>query len=163
MNPFAAILHLFTSMLFLGFGSILLGFFAFEPARLKLIELLTREPDYLVLAGAAVLSVGVLLILGFYSAHRGKFLVVRMGERKVVVDAKVVASTLKPLFQKQFGQRLELLSVGIGAKGFLEIALRFAPQIDAEQTLTLIESELQLLLAQRFGYKKPFKVIVGAL
>jgi hypothetical protein len=161
MKPLASVLHLFVSMIFLSAGALLLGLFVFEPGRLKLAEALIAEPEYLVVAGAAVLSLGVFLVLGFYLAHRGKFLVVRMGERKVVVDAKVIASTLRPLFHKQFGRRLDLMSVEIGAKGQLEIALRLAPQVDAEQTLTILEVELQNLLAERFGYKRPFKLVLA--
>lgn len=110
-------------------------------------------------AGLSLLLIALLLTLGFYALDRGRYLVIRMG---ITTDMQFVRQTVEESLHRTFSNKLMLRDVGLGPKSRLEISVTLAPLDEEAQEALYIAAEkhLSTLLSQRFGYAKPFTLIV---
>lgn len=156
----ASALHLFVVFAFFGAGLFFIGLPYLGKARLELIDLLTNRVEECTVIGFGFFIVSMLFLLGFYALDRGRYLVLQMG---VSADVRVVRQTVEDLFAKQFPKKILLKEIGIGPKSSLELNVRIAPldEFAREKLFAEVEKQLGLLLQKRFGYTKPFNLIVS--
>lgn len=148
----ASALHLFVVFAFL-----VSGFFFISLPYLP--EIQTQIFEKCTLIGLVLFLISLILLLGFYALDRGRYLVIRMG---ISADLNVVYQTLEECFARQFSKKISLSEVGIGRKSHLEIRVAFPPLDEGRREELFVEAEKQLsqLLKERFGYTKPFYLIV---
>ncbi len=81
----------------------------------------------------------------------------------VKTNIQIIHQTLEDCFTRQFSQKIHLSEVEIGPKSTLEIQVSFAPLSEEAREDLFLEAEkhLSLLLYERFGYSKPFHLIVN--
>lgn len=127
-----------------------------EALRLKLADALLRDAELFTPVGATLLGLAALLTFAFYRAHRGRFFVLRMGDRHVAVDPFVISQTLRPFLSERFPGKAALRGVELKRRGILEIRLVLAEP----QVLSEVEPAFQNMLAKQFGYRRPFTVVV---
>lgn len=154
MSPRQALLSLLH--LFVVFSFLLAGLFFLSLPYLP--ELKTHLLEKSNLLGLLLTTSSLLLLLGFYSLNRGRYLVIRMG---VAVDLHLIRQTVEDCFARQFSKTLSLSDIEIGGKSRLEIKVSVASLDDKARIELFAEAEkqLSLLLRDRFGYTKPFYFI----
>ena len=130
--------------------------------RMRLVDLLLREPEVFTLVGAGFFVGTALLLLGFYGVSRGRFLRIRMGGEIADVKPKVLRRVLQESMKRQFQNQVVLEGVEMGAKEALEIAIWLRPKEEAvrRELLVLLEKELKGKLSETFAYKSPFFITV---
>jgi hypothetical protein len=77
-------------------------------------------------------------------------------------SVNIIKQTLEDELRRQFPQKMTLSEVEIGAKSILEIqvSLKTLNEEEREKLFIQAEKHLSLLLYERFGYSKPFHLIV---
>jgi hypothetical protein len=156
----AGMMQLFAVFAFfaIGFACVSLPFS--EHLRYRIISILLEDIDFAVWIGLGFFLLTFLLICGFYGAGKGRFLLLRMGELMTEVDVNVVKKTISSQFAKQFSSRVLLTDVQVFKYRELQISLAIAPMEEKEKILLEAEDQLRDLLANRFGYRRPFTVQV---
>lgn len=148
----ASVLHLFVILAFF-LGGV---FFVALPYLPHL-----REPLYekSTIIGLSLFMVALILLVGFYAFNRGKYLVIKMG---VAADVQVIRQTVEDCFVKRFPKKIALHELELGRKSRLHFRVSMAPLDEAAREELFIEAEkhLSTLLRERFGYSKPFYLIV---
>ena len=148
----ASALHLFVVFAFFIAGFFFVCLPYLPEIRVQIFEKCT-------LIGLGLFITSLVLLLGFYALDRGRYLVIRMG---ISADVNVVRQTVEDCLMKQFPKKIALSEVEIGRRSRIEIKVRMAPLAEEEREELFIEAEKQLgiLLRDRFGYSKPFYLIV---
>ena len=85
-----------------------------------------------------------------------------MGRHSARIDASLVGQTVEECFKRLFPNEIFLRDVEVAFRGRLHIAV-FLPALEEEKREVLLiaaERELTGLLDERFGYAKPFHLIV---
>lgn len=155
----ASALHLFVVFAFFTAGL----FFVLLPylplTRMEIIDFLSNRYEQCTQIGMGLFLAALVLLIGFYAMNRGKYLVIRMG---LSTDLKVVQHAIEDCFSKQFQKRISLREVALGPKALLDFKVHLAPFDEAarEDLFIEVEKQLSLLLHERFGYSKPFHLIV---
>lgn len=158
-HALAAILQLFVVLAFFIAGF----FFACLPylptTRIELIDFFSNRFEKCTLIGLGFFLTSMLLLVGFYALNRGRYLIIRMG---VSTDIHIIRQTLEDCFQRYFPKKITLNEVEIGRKSSLDIKVSLMPLDEEARECLFIEAEKQLavLLRERFGYSKPFHLIV---
>ncbi len=155
MSPRQALVS--TLHLFVVFAFFLAGFvFVALP---YLPEVKTQIFEQSTLIGLSLFLVALVLLLGFYALDRGRYLVIRMG---VFTHVDLIRQTVEDCFARQFPKRISLSDIEIGRKSRLEIRASLAPLDEEAREKLFVEAEKQLtlLLRERFGYVRPFQLIV---
>ena len=150
MSPrqvFAPILHLFILFSFFTGAFFFLAFPYLPHLKEKFFE---KSPWI----GLGLLIASLILLLGFYLLHRGKYLILRGG---VSVDLHVVRQTIEDCLSRQF-PKISCRDVELGTKSRIEI--RISLKLERKEELLQVEKQLGRLLQERFGYLKPFYLIV---
>ncbi len=108
--------------------------------------------------GLAILGVAVLLLFGFYAQDRGRYFVIKMG---IATDLNVIRYSLEECLARHFPD-VTLRDVGMGRKKRLDIQVSLKPLDEAmrEEVFIKVEKQLISLLRERFGYSKPFYLVV---
>ena len=144
-QAFASALHLFVL-----FAFIMAGVFLVSLSHLPELKKKILEAD-LTLVGILFFAAAFLLFWGFFALNSGKYLRVRMN---VDIDVKVVHQSIEELFQ---ARKIPLQEVSVtGSKLQITVSMKK----EDEEQLPELEKELGILLRQRFGYTKPFYLIV---
>jgi hypothetical protein len=130
-------------------------FFSFLPLTFERLDLVKKAP----LIGAGLFLAGLFLLLSFYLLHKGKFFVIKMG---VVADVRLIRHTLNECITRQFPDKISLSQVEIGRKSRIEIKVSLQPQERKAKKALLVDAEREFgnLLRDRFGYTKPFYLIL---
>ncbi len=151
----ASALHLFVVLSFFLGGC----FFVSIP---YLPEMKTEIFEKSTLIGLSLFLASLILLLGFYALDRGRYLVIKMGE-EVKINLQIIHQTLEECFIRNFPQKIHLSEVEIGPQSLLEIQISLAPLSEEtrEDLFIEVENHLSLLLHQRFGYSKQFRLIVN--
>jgi len=78
------------------------------------------------------------------------------------IDLGIVRQAVEECFNRQFQKKLSLSEVEVGRKSRLEIEISMEPLEESarEELFVRAEKELGALLKERFGYAKPFYLIV---
>lgn len=148
MSPrsvFAASLHLFVLFSFFTGAFFFLAFPHLPHLQEKCFEKSTE-------IGLGLLIASLILLLSFYLLHRGKYLVLQGG---ISVDLQVVRQTIEDCLARQF-PKVSCQHIELGLRSRIEISL----QTEKKEELALVEKNLSRLLRERFGYIKPFYLIV---
>ncbi|HSX10191.1 MAG TPA: hypothetical protein VLF94_00525 [Chlamydiales bacterium] len=155
----ASALHLFVVFAFFVAGLFFVCLPYLPETRIQIIDFFSHDFERCTLIGLAFFLTSVLFLLGFYALDRGRYLVIRMG---LSADINIVRQTLEECFQHQFSKRIHLNEVEIGRRYRLNITVSLAPLSEEAREDLFIEAEKQLtlLLRERFGYSKPFYLIV---
>lgn len=148
----ASALHLFVILAFF-----LAGFFFIAIPYVP--EIKTQIFEKCTLIGLALFMASLILLLGFYALDRGRYLVIKMG---VKTNINIIRQTVEDCLNRSFSQKVHLSEVEIGPKSTLEIQVSLAPLSEDAREDLFIEAEkhLSLLLYERFGYSKPFHLII---
>jgi hypothetical protein len=130
--------------------------------RFLLAEILVSECDVCFQIGLIFLGTSLLLLLGFYGANKGSTLYVEMGVHTVSIEKVVIRHSLEECFKRLFPQKIELSDVEIifGKRLEIEVFLSSTDEKIVKEQLSAAEKHLQFLLRQRFGYTKPFCLIL---
>ena len=128
--------------------------------RLKLIAFLTYDYTAATWIGIGCFLVAALFLGVFYSLHRGRYLLVRMG---ISANLKLIQQATEECFFREFTKQVSLKDLAVGAKSRLEFTIRLS-QVEAkdqEEVLLRVEKHLANLLQRRFGYTKDFYTVVS--
>ena len=142
-----SILHLFVVFAFFAAAFFCMALSFLPDHRLQITD------EDILLIGFGILTASFLLLLGFYALNRGRFLKIRMGDNWTEIDRTVIHQTLEELLKKH---EIALNEVEIILSKRIEIGVT----IKKEPDLEVVEKQLQLLLRERFGYTKPFFLIM---
>lgn len=155
----ASALHLFVVLAFSLAGLLCVLLPHLPLTRMNLIEILSHQPEQCAQIGLGFFLAAFIFLLGFYALNRGKYLVIRMG---LSTDLKIVQHAIEECFAKQFQKKIALKEVSLGSKSHLHLKVHLAPidESSREDLFITVEKQLSLLLYQRFGYSKPFHLIV---
>ena len=162
MSPrqaFASALHLFVVFAVFLVGLFFIALPYLPETRLQMIDWLCNQFETCTVIGLAFFLGALLLLVGFYALDRGRYLVVEMG---IAADVKVVRQTIESCLLQQFPKKISLQEVEIGPHSRLALTVRLASLDEAmrEDLFVQVETELSVLLQKRFGYAKPFHLIV---
>ncbi len=155
-------LQIFTSAAFFLSAFFFLSLPFLPKARFQIADVLLNSPEICTTIGFGFLLAALLLFAGFHGASRGRFLRIRMGGDRVSVDREVIYKTLAERFQRQFPGLIALSDIDIIRGRQIEIEVRFIPVEEElrEELFVEVQSRLQSLLQEQFGYDLPFLLIV---
>lgn len=155
----ASALHLFVVLAFFIAGFFFVCLPYLPETRIQIIDFFSNQFEKCTLIGLGLFITSLLLLIGFYALNRGRYLVIRMG---VSTDLNIIRQTLEDCFQNAFSKKITLNEIELGRKSRLEIKVSLAPLDEEAREELFIEAEkqLSLLLRERFGYAKPFHLIV---
>jgi hypothetical protein len=155
----ASALHLFVVLTFFVAGLLFICLPYLPETRTRAIDLVAHRFEACTLVGLGFFLASLLFLVGFYALDRGRYLVIQMG---VSADLHLIHQTLDECLQRYFPRQIVLNEVGLGRKSRLEIGVSLKPLSEEARENLFIEAEkqLQLLLRERFGYAKPFYLIV---
>lgn len=126
--------------------------------RVYLAGLLMEKKWLFVKIGAFCSLFGIALSSALYFFHRKRYLKIKMGATKVLVDENVIEEYVKR-YWKDLYPHLEIASeIHLSSGKKLEI-LSHLPKIpphDKQKLLERVEDELTVLFAKRLGYEKEF-------
>jgi hypothetical protein len=162
MNPRQALvsaLHLFVLFVFFGAAMFFLALPYLPEVRFEMVDLLNHRLDDCTWIGIGLSVMSFFLFLGFYALNRGRYLVLKMG---VQADLNLVRQSIEECFARQFPQKMALRDLEIGSKSCLEVTVALTPieEKSREELYILVERRLGALLRDRFGYQKPFYLVV---
>ncbi|MDE3047472.1 MAG: hypothetical protein KGI83_03900 [Verrucomicrobiota bacterium] len=155
----ASALHLFVVLAFFLAGLFCVSLPRLPLTRMNLVEMLSHQPEQCTQIGMGLFLAALIFLIGFYALDRGKYLVIRMG---LATDLKIVQHAIEECFAKQFQKKIALKEVTLGSKSHLHLNVHLAPMDESsrEDLFITVEKQLSLLLHQRFGYSKPFHLVV---
>lgn len=161
-QAFASVLQLFAvfALFLVGFYFVCLPYF--PEARERAIDALIDRPEAFLWIGGGFFAASFVLLIGFYAINRGRTLRIRMGEHRAEIDVQVIRQTLEECFRERFSKRMSLTDVEIGGGSRIEIGVSMAPLEEEAREALFVEADsvLKSLLRLRFGYAKPFHLIV---
>ena len=130
--------------------------------RFQGIEWLEKNPEAFYAGAAFFAAIAFVFLLGFYGVGRGQYLRLHMKPREVFIDVKLLEHALEACVKEHFPLEIYGASVAVAAKERLEVAFDFAPldPKEKEETLRKAEEQLGILLRDRFGYTKPFTMVL---
>lgn len=165
MNPRKALLSVL--QLFAGFSFFAAAIFFFSlpllpKVCLQISNLLLNSPKVCNAIGTALMAASFVLIGGFYFLSRGRILRIEMGGNFMSIDAAVIQKTLEECFNSHFGGQIILsdLYVVRGSKIDIEVCLTPFEENLREELFASVQKQIAPLLSERFGYSKPFGLIV---
>lgn len=166
----ASVLHLFVLFAFFVSGLFFVSLPYLPQTRLQVIDLISGEFEKCTLIGLWLFLTSLLLLVGFYALNRGRYLVIQMGnaphspavQKRALTEIQIIHQTLEECFQNHFSKKIALSEVEIGPHSLLEIRVKLKPLSEEarEELFIATEKQLALLLRERFGYFKPFHLIV---
>lgn len=155
----ASALHLFVVFAFFCAGLFFVALPYLPETRIQIIDMLSNQFEKCTIAGLGLFLTSLLFLTGFYGLNRGRYLVIQMG---ISTDVKVIRQTVEDCLFKHFSRKISLKELEIGAKDLLELKVHLEPLDESarEQLFIEVERQLSTLLQERFGYTKPFHLIV---
>lgn len=156
----ASALHLFAVSAFFAAGLFFVALPYLPETRIQIIDLLSNQFEKCTTIGLGLFLAALVFLLGFYALDRGRYLVIKMG---ISTDLKIVRQSIEECLAKRFSKKISLREIEVGPRSRLELQVRLAPVDEAarEELFINVEKELSILLQERFGYSKPFHLIVN--
>ena len=148
-NAIGSLFHLIAVFSFFAAGSFALCLYLSESARWAVIEVLFAQPEVLLSAGAIAFAAGVILMVGVYAIHRGRYLRIRLGKHKTDVDVSLIQTAIEECLHRNFAGKVTLAAVA-ASKHRLEIELNAE-----DRYLQPIETKLIALLRGQLGVNGP--------
>lgn len=156
----ASALHVFVVFAFFTAGLFFVALPYLPETRIQIVDILSNQFEKCTTIGLGLFLASLIFLLGFYALNRGRYLVIQMG---ISADLKIVRQTIEECLAKQFPKKISLKEIDIGSKSRLELRVHLAPLDESarEELFIQVEQELGILLQNRFGYSKPFHLIVS--
>lgn len=109
--------------------------------------------------GIGLILATLFLTLAFYALNHGRYIVIKMG---VTTNIKLIQKAVEECFRRNFPKKIRLKDIEIGPQTHLGFKVSLAPLDEAarEDLYIEVEDQLNVLLKERFGYSKPFNLIV---
>jgi uncharacterized protein YlaN (UPF0358 family) len=119
---------------------------------------LEESPRYFYWVGVIFLVVTFLLIVGFYSVNRGRFLRFLIKPHETIIERKLLQVAIEKCFSACFPRHVRNVDVNVAAGQRLEVAVELVSVEQRQQMKLMKEMERQLscLLRESFGYTRPF-------
>ncbi|HSX25650.1 MAG TPA: hypothetical protein VLE89_01415 [Chlamydiales bacterium] len=158
----ASVLHLFVVFAFFAAGFFFISLPYLPRLKEKVADLFLSESLFCTQLGFGFFVTAFVLLIGFYSLNRGRYLRVSMGKNIAEIDVQILSQTIEECFKTHFPKEISLTEVEIPRGASIEIGVKLA-SIDEKkkkELLIQIEKKLQTLFIQRFGYSKPFHFII---
>ena len=157
-----SVLQLFAGFSFFGAAIFFFSLPFLPKLRLQISDFLIASPKICNSVGTALMAASFVLIGGFYFLSRGKTLRIAMGGHTASIDAAVIHKTLDDCFKSHFKGQIVLsdLCVIRGSKLEIEVCLTPFEENLREELFAEVQKQLIPLLSERFGYSKPFSLIV---
>jgi len=154
---FSAVQFIFVSMV-LSLGAFLIGLANAPQLRSAIASLFLEKSNLFTLLGSVFLVIGFLLLIGFYSMQRGKYLRVEMKDRKMQVDIGVVKDYVASYWKTLYPDQDTHTEVWIYPDQKIELSFQIPNLPFEEQQVVLekIEKDLGDLLAKKLGYDREF-------
>ncbi len=153
-----SILQLFVLFVFFSIGLFFLAIPKLPQFQTYLEHLLLQNREACFQLGLAFCLAGSILLIGFYSLNRGRYLSFRMGKNRTEIEVSLVYQTLEEFLKSRFSNEIQLVDVElIRSKIQIQISSKNSLQ---KESLLRIEKEIAPFLRQRFGYKQLFDLIV---
>lgn len=143
--------------LFIVFALVMMGLFCLGLSQWPLLrDRFFEECD---LVGLGLLGIALILCLAFYLLDRGRYLVIRMG---VGVDLSLLRQSVENCLLRQFPKQVLFSDLDLGNRSEIQIrvSLLSLKGKAQEELLSQVERQLTLLLRERFGYGKPFHLLL---
>lgn len=155
----ASALHLFVVFAFFITGFFFVCLPYLPETRIQIIDFFSSQFEKCTLIGLSFFIASLILLIGFYALNRGRYLVIRMG---ISADVNLIRQTVEDCLARQFPKKIFLSELELGRKSRIEMRVTLAPLDEGAREKLFIEAEKQLgtLLRERFGYSKPFYLIV---
>lgn len=158
-QAFASMLHLFVVFTFfvVGFGFIALPYL--PEMRVQVVDFFSHHFETCHVVGLSLLVAAFVLLAGFYALDRGKYLVIKMGAK---ADVSIVRAAVEECFTRAFSTEMKLGDVQVDRKSeiAIEVSIASLEEDQREELFLRAEQEIGTLLKERFGYRKPFLLIV---
>ena len=159
----ASLLYLLVVSTFFSAGLFFVSLPYLPDVRLQLEFYLLHSFEIFTLIGFGFLAAAVFFFFGFYALSRGRYLVIKMGGGNAEVNKRLIQLTIEEWLRTHFSKKLSLINLEIIRGHQLEIGVQLHcthEQKEEEKLLQRVEQEFQTLLGQRFGYTKPFYLVV---
>jgi hypothetical protein len=161
-HAIASSLHLFTVLSFFAVGFFFFALPLLPEVRIRMADFLLNRFELCTPIAVGCFLAAFLLLIGFYGLDRGKFLRIEMGQNLASIEAPVIRETLEECFKKHFPRQISLTDIEILGGKKLEIGVTISSLDEEAREELFIHAEraLQTVLVDRFGYLKPFYLIV---
>jgi hypothetical protein len=158
---FSAVQFVFAALVIL-LGVFFIGLQNASHLRYEIADFFAQSTANFTLLGALILGCGVLLLIGFYTMHRGHYYRVTMGPQETLVDPAVIRSYVQEYWRKQFPEQELSVDVVISKAQKMEIFLElpFLSGEKQQEVLEKAEKDLERMLQKQIGYKKEFVLSV---
>ncbi|MBS0616146.1 MAG: hypothetical protein JSR58_06310 [Verrucomicrobia bacterium] len=151
----SAFQFIFTSIVFC--AGAFLTFLPWAPkVRLQLAQFFLNRFDILLPIGIIILSISLLMFVGFLMIYRRRF--AQLSMQSYTVDSKLLRELLENYWKNRFPENEYAVDVILHPGPRLECIVE-VPALDAEAQEVLfieVEQELGVLLAHQLGYRKSF-------
>lgn len=158
-NVLFSAVHLTVVLFVLSMGGLLLAMPYTPKMRYALADLLSNGSVVFFYAGWLVLSIGTLLLVGFYFLNRKRYFQVKMQCSKAFIDEEIIREYVSDYWKGLFKEQHSQVEVVVHPKQRLEIISQIPRTLnndDREEVLGRIQNELGVLLARRLGYEDEF-------
>lgn len=159
-----ATLHLFSVFSFFATALIFMALSIVPEMRLQAACWIS-SPESCQICGIGLLGIAIVLFVGFYKSQPGRFLELQAGKGLTSIHHKAIRKTLEECFQRNFPEKIFLSGLDVIRGKNLEIQVLLAPLDEGLREELFIEAQSALapLLKERFGYTKPFSLLVRCL
>jgi len=162
-NIFSAVQFLFVAAV-IAAGFFFVAFPWAPHVRFKLAFLLTDRPDLFFSIGAMLLTIGLMLLVGFYTMYRKRFfqLSMRAPQRITFVEMIVLRSSVERYCREAFSTQMQLTDLFLHKDQKIEMVVQMPDLNGAERKAILerAEKELGRMLKRQMGYQRDFLLTV---
>jgi hypothetical protein len=158
---FSAAQFIFASLVIL-LGGLFIGLEYAPHLRLAIAAFFLESTLSFFLVGSLILGCGILLMTGFYLMNRGIFYTVKMGKRKMSIDAVVIQTYVSHYWKQTFPEHELSVEVGLSRGNHIEMFVEF-PQLPIEKQQIVLEKanrDLSQILSRRLGIDREFSLSV---
>jgi hypothetical protein len=130
---------------------------------LLLMSVFSKSSAFFSLAGYGLIFLGLLLLIGFFVMHRGRYYQVRMQAGDAQIDLELLHTYIEKFWKESFFHpESEVKDVIVYGNRKIEIVAKLPdlPVPEQKATLLRIEQELGALLARKFGYPHSFLLTI---
>lgn len=154
---FSAVQFIFVVVV-LSLGAFLIGLANAPLLRSAIATMFLEKSALFTFLGVMLLIIGLLLLLGFYSMQRGRYLSVEMKDRKTQIEIRLVKEYVEKYWKNTFPDQDVHTEVLIYPNQKIELSLQI-PNLSFEEqqaVLEKVEKELGDLFAKKLGYNREF-------
>lgn len=158
---FSAVQFVFAVLVIL-LGGLFIGLEYAPHLRFSVADFFSRSTAHFSLIGYLILSCGFLLLIGFYSMHRGTYYRVNMGQKETWIDPAVIRSYVKEYWRKIFPDYDLSVQIGMSKEQKIEMYVELPPISEEKQlaALELAEKDLAEIFKKQLRYDKGFLLSV---